>query len=112
MAKTDAVTKLRPEPLPTEVTIDPNAMAEVAMAPNELRELKRQTGQSMTELLGDGADDADRLQVMVWLRLRRDGHRPSWDEAGDVAVVYRTVVPDPTNGGPPISSPPSATTGA
>jgi len=111
MAKSEAVTKLRPEPLPTSITIDTTNMAEVAMAPNELRELKRATGRSMTELMGDEGDDADRLQVMVWLRLRRDGHRPSWDEAGEVLVIYQADAPDPTAAPSSIGPPTSAGTG-
>ncbi len=105
MAKANAVTKLRPDPLPAEIEIDTTRMAEIAMAPNELRELRKQTGKGLTELLGEEATDEDRLQVMVWLRLRRDGHQPTWDEAGDVAVIYRDVPVDPTSGasstGPP-----------
>jgi hypothetical protein len=111
MADTEAVTQLRPPPVPSSIDIDPTAMAEVAMSPNELRQLKLQTGKNLSTLLGDEGEDADRLQVMVWLRLRRDGINASWDEAGDVSVVYRSTEPDPTNGGPPTSSPGSAGTG-
>jgi len=111
VAKTSAVTKLRPDPLPEEVVVDPTAMGEVSLAPNELRELRQATGRTMSDLLGEEGDEEDKLQVMVWLRLRRDGHHATWDEAGDVRVVFRSEQPDPTSGAPTTSSPGSAGTG-
>ena len=56
------------------------------------------------ELLGGGdAEDLDaapdRIQALVWIQLRRDGHSPSWDEAGDVAPDFTPEAVDPSNGG-------------
>jgi hypothetical protein len=85
-----------PTPLPDTITIsgDPSAMR---WTPNEMRALKAASGRTMTELLGEGADDADRMQALVWLRLYQDGHQPDWEAAGDVAIVYQEAPePDPT----------------
>lgn len=73
-------------PLPTHIAIA-NAN-DVRMSPNELRVLKAVTGRTMTDLMGEEADDADRLQAIVWLELRRRGHLPSWEDAGDVAISF------------------------
>jgi hypothetical protein len=100
VANPETVTQLHPPEVPDTLEIDPTGMAEVAMSANELRTLKVDTGKSLSELLGDDADDADRLQVMVWLRLARDGIPCTWHQAGDVHVTYRVA-----------SSPDSAGTG-
>jgi hypothetical protein len=115
MAETDAVTPLRREPLPEYVNVDPATMATTTrLAPNELRALKAQTGKGMNELLGEGADDADRLQTLVWLRVRRDLGRAdvTWAECGDVAVGFEATPADPTSAPGETSSLPSAGTGA
>ena len=55
----------------------------------------------MTDLLGPEADDADRMQTIAWLRLRRDGNPVAWDECGDVGIEINVPdAPDPTNGEP------------
>jgi len=98
-------------PLPEAVSI--GAGLTPRFTPNQIRALKAQTGKSMEEILGEGADDADRLQAIVWLRLHKLGHRASWDQAGDVAVeIEDDPEPDPTNGAPSNSRPPSAASGA
>lgn len=116
MAETDhAVTPLRREPLPTVVNVDPQNMAATTrLAPNELRALKQQTGKTMNELLGEDADDADRMQTLVWLRIRRDHGRTdvTWNECGDVEVGFEAAAVDPTSAPGETSSPPSAGTGA
>ncbi len=90
MAESEPVTNL----LPTHVEVrDAN---DLRVSPNELRALLAATGRTMTALMGDDADDADRMQAIVWLELRRRGFRPTWDEAGDVAISFGTPTPDPT----------------
>jgi hypothetical protein len=75
---------------------------DLSVSPNELRALKAATGRTMTALMGDDADDEDRMQAVVWLELRRRGYRPTWDEAGDVSIAF--------GGSPPESDPtPTAT---
>jgi len=98
-----------PEPIPDSVRIDPTGG--IRFSPNELRDLRVTSGRSMTELFQDG-DDADRMQAMAWLELRRRGHRVTWDAAGDVAVELVTPTPDPTTGDSSTSSQPSADSGA
>jgi len=97
-----------PVPLPDVVTLTSVAPR---FSANELRMLKAQTGRTMEDLLGPGAEDADRWQTMAWLELRRAGHDVSWQDAGDVQVAVVDETPDPTNGGPSTSSPGSAATG-
>ena len=76
-----------------------------------MRSLKQATGHTLDALLGEDAEMADRMQTIVWVKLRRDGHPElTWEEAGDVVVEF--VATDPTNGEPSTSSPPSADTGA
>jgi len=97
MAAPETVTKLRK--LPTSVRLDQG----MSLTPNEMRALKATTGQSLTQLLGGDAEDMDaapdRIQALVWTQLRRDGHDPTWDEAGDVMPDMRAPEVDPTNGG-------------
>ena len=81
------------------------------LSPNEMRKLKEATGFTLDGLLGEEAEMADRMQTIVWVKLRRDGHPDlTWEEAGDVVVEF--VAADPTSGGPSTSSPPSAASGA
>ena len=71
----------------------------VRFTPNELRGLKAETGRSLNELMGEDADDADRMQTLAWLRLRREGRTVPWEECGDIEVELRVEEPpDPTSG--------------
>lgn len=98
--------------LPHSVQLD----AGMALTPNEMRTLKEKTGRSLNELLGGDAEDMDaapdRIQALVWIQLRRNGHDPSWEDAGDVLPEYETVEPDPTSDGRSNSSSTSAASGA
>lgn len=68
------------------------------MSPNDMRALKAETGRTLSDLM-EGDDDADRVQAVVWLRLRREGYELTWEDAGAVAVEFREDdPPDPTNG--------------
>jgi hypothetical protein len=108
MGNPEAVSQL-PKPLPDAITI--SGTPDVRLTANEMRQLKENTGKTMTDLMGEEADDADRLQTMVWLELRRRGHDVRWDQVGDVAIEFVVDLPDPTSGGSPKSSPPSAASG-
>ena len=99
------------------VTLEPGA---VRMSAEAMRGLKKATGRSMTDLLQDDDDEANRLQVMaygeLWRRAHRLGHLPDaatmWDYAGMVElefVVERQI--DPLEGGSSTTSPHSAATG-
>ena len=78
------------------------------MTPNELRLLKAATGRSLADVMGD---EADAMQALVWLRLRRAGYALAWEAAGDVEAELVEPPPDPTSGGPSGVSPLSVTTG-
>jgi hypothetical protein len=100
-----------PRPLPTRV--DVANISDLSMTPNELRGLKVATGgRPMEALMGAAADDADRMQAIVWLELRRRGFSPSWDDAADVAISFAgAVLPDPTPTDTTPTSPGSADSG-
>lgn len=95
--------------IPTEITI--RGTPDTRLTANEMRRLKTETGKSLDDLMGDGADEADRMQTIVWLELRRLGHEVRWDEVGDVALEFVAAPADPTNADTPSNSPPSVTTG-
>jgi len=99
-----------PERLPDSVEVSQNP--DLRMSPNLIRALKAETGKTLDQLLGEGADEADRIQTIVWLQLRRQGFDARWDEVGDVALEYVEEAVDPTSGEPSTSSPPSAAFGA
>jgi hypothetical protein len=71
----------------------------VRFTPNEIRALKAETGRTLTDMLGPDADDADRMQTIAWLNLRRDGNAVAWADCGDVAIEVETPTPDPTSEG-------------
>ena len=101
-----------PRALPDSVTIT-GQPSDFRLTANEMRKLKAASGHTMTDLMGETADEADRMQAMVWLLLRRDGFTDvTWDQAGDVAVEYEEPEPDPTSGERSSSSPTSAASGA
>lgn len=92
----------------------------VRMSADAMRGLKKATGRSMTELLQDEDDEANRLQVMAYGELHRRagrlGHIPDaaalWEYAGAVELefVVETEI-DPLGGGSSTISPPSAISG-
>jgi hypothetical protein len=85
------------------------------MTPNEMRALKVETGRPLSDLLGGDAEDMDlapdRIQALVWVALRRAGHRVSWEDAGDVLPDMSEAPPDPTKTGSSSSSSISAAGG-
>jgi hypothetical protein len=95
--------------LPDTVTL--SQAPDMRFSPNDIRQLKAQTGKTLTQLTGEDADEADQMQTMAWLRLRRLGHTVRWDQCGDVTIEFQAETPDPTNSEPSKDSPPSATTG-
>ena len=108
----DPVTKLEFPALiemPESVTL--SQAGDLRMSPNDMRELKAQTGRTLSELTGEGADEADALQTMAWLKLRRQGVEAVWSEMGDVVLEFQEAEPDPMSGAPSMPSPDSATTG-
>lgn len=86
---------------PNGVGLPESIRPATAMTPNEMRAIKAHTGRSLTELIGGDAEDMDqapdRIQAMVWVALRRAGHDPSWEQAGDVVPDMAEPEPDPTS---------------
>jgi hypothetical protein len=97
--------------LPTHISVA--GAEDLRVTPNELRMLKAVTGKTMTDLMGEEADDADRMQAVVWLELRRRGYTPAWEDAGDVAISFTGETPpsDPTRTNTLPDSPRSADSG-
>ncbi len=82
-------------------------------APGTQRDLRAQTGRSFDELVGETADGADRIQTMIWMKLRRDYPGLRWDDCADVDVIIDPgALPDPTRLVDFATSPPSAGSGA
>jgi hypothetical protein len=109
MAEPGVVTDF-PRPLPTEISLRADEL-EVGFTPRELRQIKEETGRAWSQILADETDDTDKFKVFAWLRLRRDGYTPSFEEMDDVLIRLTLAPPDPTSGEQPKSLPPSATTG-
>lgn len=85
---------------------------DMRLSPNDMRELKAATGRKLTELTGEQADEADAMQTMAWLHLRRSGNPVPWELLGDVAIEFEVdVEPDPTSVAPSPTSPNSAAIG-
>ena len=71
---------------------------DLRMTPNQIRALKAESGRNLSDLMDASADEADRMQAIVWLALRRQGYEASWDDAADVAIEFQgDAAPDPTN---------------
>lgn len=107
-----------PAYLEQPVTIEPGA---IRMSAEAMRSLKKATGRSMTELLQDDDDEANKFQCMAFAQLHRRaaalGHLPDaavlWDQAGliDIDFVVEDALADPLGAGSSPISPPSATSG-
>ena len=91
-----------------------------------MRALVKATGRPLSDVMGGDEDEADRFQAIAFLELHRraarTGHMPDagtlWDQAGLVEIdvstdsdLNRSVLEDPTGGGPSPTSPRSAGTG-
>ncbi|HKE74325.1 MAG TPA: hypothetical protein VKB57_11960 [Acidimicrobiales bacterium] len=83
-------------------------------APGTQRDLRAQTGKSFEELAGPDADGADRIQTLIWIKLRRSFPGLRWDECADVDIQVEEGVleaVDPTRLSGSATSPPSAGSG-
>jgi hypothetical protein len=90
------------------------------LSADAVRGLVKATGRTMSELLDDDTDEANRLQVMAFAelhrRLARLGHLPDagelWEKAALVPVDFSVpTAPDPLDAESSRTSPPSAVTG-
>jgi hypothetical protein len=73
--------------LPDFVEITQLEMARIP-SPGTQRALKAETGRDILELTGDKADNADRTQTQVWMKLRRTIPDLRWSECVEVEVQY------------------------
>jgi hypothetical protein len=81
-------------------------------SPGTQRDLKAQTGHTFDQLCGADADGADRLQTLIWIKLRREFPGLRWADCADVDVeVDEGMLPDPTSLVASASSPPSVDSG-
>jgi hypothetical protein len=82
-------------------------------APGTQRELKAQTGKTFDEMCGPNADGADRIQTLIWMKLRRQFPGLRWEDCAeiDVQVEEGVLDMDPTNLVGSASSPPSVDSG-
>lgn len=97
--------ELVPRTLPDEIRID----GAPRFTPNEIRALKVAAGgRPYGEVMND---EADAMQAMVWVTLRRQGFEPTWEQAGEVFFVMEGATPDPTNGERSTNGPHSVVSG-
>ncbi len=97
------------------------SQSSLRLSADAMRSLKRATGRSMTELMQDEVDEANRFQVMAFAQLHRRGsrlgHLPDaealWAAAGAVDIELESdgTAIDPLGGASSTTSPPSVATG-
>ena len=109
--------------LPAAYLADPILIAQdrpLRLSAEAMRALAKATGRTMSELLTDETDEANRIQVVAFAELHRRaaraGHLPDadilWEQAGLVEVDFMMPAPiDPLDGGSSTILPPSAGTG-
>jgi hypothetical protein len=109
----DTLTPLDRATVPDEVRLV-KADLSPRFTPRELATIKARYGKSMTALMQDDVSD-DRLIVVAWLRLRREGRDVDLDDMDDVVIGLPTELDasavDPTNATPANGSPPSVSSG-
>jgi hypothetical protein len=83
-------------------------------APGTQRALKAETGKTFDQMCGPDADGADRIQTLIWMKLRREYPGLRWDQCDDVDVQVEEGANfnvDPTSLVGSANSPPSADSG-
>jgi hypothetical protein len=82
-------------------------------SPGAQRALKAETGRSYDQLCGPDAEGADRIQTMIWMKLRRDLPGLRWADCEEVTVQVEegALDVDPTSLVGSASLPPSADSG-
>ncbi len=99
--------------LPDVITIDA-ADGRRIPSPGTQRALKAETGKTFDEMCGEKADGADRIQTLIWIKLRRTRPALRWGDCAEVDVIIEegalgTV--DPTKLAVSAALPPSADSG-
>jgi hypothetical protein len=85
-----------PTTAPTEVELRAEELAAPRFTPRELRRIKEETGRSFTQLVADDESD-EKLTVLAWLKLRREGFTGDLAELDDTVISLVSEPPDPTN---------------
>lgn len=83
-------------------------------SPGTQRALKAETGKTFDQMCGPDADGADRIQTLIWMKLRRQYPGLRWDECDDVDVQVEEgldLTVDPSKLVGSASSPPSVDSG-
>jgi hypothetical protein len=82
-------------------------------SPGTQRALRAETGKGFDEMCGPAADGADRIQTLIWMKLRRQYPGLRWVDCADVDVQIEegALDVDPTRLVASESSPPSADSG-
>jgi hypothetical protein len=105
------------------VVVDSTGGVAFRVSAEAMRALTKATGRTMSSLLQEEDDEADRFQAIAFLELHRRaakaGHLPDagelWERAGlvdiEVAGPAAPVAADPLGAGSSPTSPPSAGTG-
>lgn len=100
---------------PVELTV-----GTIRLSADAMRSLQKATGRTMTDLIQDEDDVANRFQVMAFAQLYRRGarlgHLPPadelWEAAGAVDIEFEADGPvDPLDAASSTTSPPSVATG-
>lgn len=110
MAEPENLTALPPREAPQEVTLHADELRSPRFTPRELRTIKQATGRSFTQLVADDESD-EKLTVLAWLKLRRDGFPGDLADLDDTVITLATDAPDPTSARALTPSPPSADIG-
>jgi hypothetical protein len=99
-----------PERVPSEVTLHREDLENPRFTHRELQLIREQFGRSFSEIGTDDKSD-DRIPVIAWLKLRREGYTLTWEQMADVVIGLKVEADvDPTSAAPSTTSPPSAST--
>lgn len=82
-------------------------------SPGAQRALRAETGKGFDQLCGPEADGADRIQTLIWMKLRRDHPGLRWADCEDISVQVEdgALDVDPTNLAGSVTSPSSVDSG-
>lgn len=82
-------------------------------SPGAQRALRAETGKAFDQLCGPDSDGADRIQTLIWMKLRRDHPGLRWADCEDISVQVEegALDVDPTKLAGSVTSPSSAGSG-
>jgi len=93
---------------PATVDVSAEELSNPRFTPRELRLIQEHAGRSFSAIVGD-ADSDEKMVVIAWLKLRRDGYAITLADMDDVVIGF--AIENPTNGKPPPTSPHSVVGG-